>query len=446
MIGLWIGLLVTTAAAADRPTLDRGDRAWATADRTAARAAWRDAAAAPDPAVRAEAEARLLLVSGSFGLAVHGPRAEAALAVCPDTDAWCALAEADLVLLGRHLGVPLDLEVAIDRARRVRAALPAAAAARLVWAGAAPLDALPSPDEDGVAAVLHAGEGRWLAGPGTWTTGAGVVGASGLGVGGGLRYRHPDVALRGWWVDASGILTSLLAGQVALAVRSPGRVHATVDAQAARVVADVYDDRVVVERSVVSVTGVALLPGYRTDTWDAGLGPVARWDRRDATPLPGHGLRATLGARAGDGAQGLAARARTEWAVLGTQHLEVVGSITGIAAGGRLAARVLGEAAPIAGPYWRWPTAGGGVVLRHGPLGRFRDEWLAGGAVEWRPRPDKLVGAALFAEAAWVDSVHAGGGAGLRLRLPPRPHNTLRLDAAWGDGGVGVSVGWGEAF
>jgi len=72
---------------------------------------------------------------------------------------------------------------------------------------------------------------------------------------------------------------------------------------------------------------------------------------------------------------------------------------------------------------------------------------------EWRLRDARTLGAVLFAEGAWVSAdlplqrqLHGGMGAGLRLRLPPRPHNTVRLDLAWGDAGFGLTAGVGEAF
>ncbi|MEC8423556.1 MAG: hypothetical protein VX000_07245, partial [Myxococcota bacterium] len=126
---------VSSAAATERTELDTGDRAWTAGDRPTARDAWRSAANSADPAVRAQAEARLLMVSGNLGLAIHGPRAEAALGVCPDEDPWCAIAAADLVLFGRELGVPLPLVDAERSARAVMDDLPGPALARLVWAG-----------------------------------------------------------------------------------------------------------------------------------------------------------------------------------------------------------------------------------------------------------------------------------------------------------------------
>jgi hypothetical protein len=59
-----------------------------------------------------------------------------------------------------------------------------------------------------------------------------------------------------------------------------------------------------------------------------------------------------------------------------------------------------------------------------------------------------MLGAVAFAEGAWADEagVHGGVGGGLRLFLPPRPLNTVRLDAAVGTVGWTVTAGVGNAF
>jgi hypothetical protein len=435
------------AQADDRPTLDGGDRSWASGDRPEARAQWRAAAAGPDPAVRAQAEARLLLVSGNLGLAVHGPRAEAALSVCPPADPWCAIAEADLVLFGRTIGVPLPLEDAVRAAVRAEPRLPGPAAARLVWAGAVGPEALDGVEHDALGEVILAAGGRFPAGPGTWVLGVGALGASGLGVGGGLRFVHPDAGLTGWRVEAAALLTSRLAGQASLRIVSPGTWGASVQAQGARLVADRYAADGTVAQQLVTTASLRALPGLRTPHVSVGLGPVARWDAVGEQRFAGHGgaLRARWTASPGeDGAQ---VDGGVEAAFADYAHQEADASLRIQALDARLAGWLHGAAAPWSdAPYWRLPSAGGGQVLRHGAIGRFRDAALAAAVVEWRLRPQALLGGALFLEGARIDGWHGGLGAGLRLRLPPRPHNTVRLDVAWGDGGLGVSAGWGEAF
>lgn len=443
-VGLALG---GVAHAHDRASLDAGDRAWAAGDRPGAREHWRASADDPDPAVRAQAEARLLLVSGNLGLAVHGPRAEAALSDCPTDDPWCAIAEADLVLFGRTIGVPLPLEEAVRAARRAADRLAGPAAARLVWAGEVRLENLDALELDALGDVIHAAGGSFPAGPGTWVVGAGALGASGLGVGGGVRLLHPDAGLAGWRVEGAALLTSRLAGQASLRVVSPRAWGVSVQAQGARVVADRYARDGTVAPQLVATGSIRALPGHRTPGFAVGLGPVARWDAVGAQRLAGHGgaLRARWTSNpGGDGAQ---LDGGVEAAFADYTHQEADTSLRINALDGQLAGWLHGAAAPWSeAPYWRLPAAGGGQVLRHGAVGRFRDRSLAAAVLEWRLRPQALLGGAVFVEGARIDGWHGGLGAGLRLRLPPRPHNTVRLDLAWGDGGIGVSAGWGEAF
>jgi hypothetical protein len=442
--GLTLG---AAARASDRATLDGGDAAWGAGDRVVARAAWRAAADAPEPAVRAQAEARLLLVSGNLGLAVHGPRAERALAVCPESDAWCALAEADLVLFARALGVPLSLEDAIEAADRAAPALPGPAAARRVWAGAAPPAQLDELELDALGRVIAAGDGRLPGGPGTWVAGIGVLGGSGQGVGGGLRLVHPDLGLRAWRLDATAVVTSRLAGQAAIRVVSPGPWGVAIGASGARLVADVYGAGGERRAAVVQSASATVLPGHRSAGLAIGAGPVARWDAAGDTRLAGHGASARARWTRSPGGDGPQLDGGVAVALADYPHQEADLSLRTRSMEGRLAGWLHAAAAPWSeAPYWRLPAAGGGQVLRHGGLGRFRGRSLTAAVLEWRARPDAVLGGVAFAEVAHIDGWHGGLGGGLRLRLPPRPHNTVRLDAAWGDGGWGITAGWGEAF
>ena len=97
-------------------------------------------------------------------------------------------------------------------------------------------------------------------------------------------------------------------------------------------------------------------------------------------------------------------------------------------------------------PWWRLPTAGGGQVMRTPKAQQIRAPVLPVAIAEWRLRPEKMVGVTLFGESAITDSIHWGSGVGLRFRLPPQPHNTIRFDIGYGDLGVGFSVGMGEFF
>jgi len=448
VLGLVGSVLASTAAEArDRSTLETGDRSWAAQDRQAARAAWKAAAEASDPAVRAQAEARLLLVSGNLGLSVHGPRAEQALATCPEADPWCALASADLVLFARAVGVPLALEDAVNAASNAAPQLPGPAAARLVWAGVAPPSSLSGHTLDALGHAVHDAGGVFPSGPGTWVAGLGVLGSSGQGAGAGIRFLHPDIGLAGWRLDAAALVTTRLAGQATLRLRSPGTWGASGSIQAARLVVDRYNDTGGVTPALVQSMSADVQPAFRGERVALQAGPLLRWDRAGDTILAGHGAAAAAAwaRETSDGTLQLDGGVSVAFADYAHQEGESSARWTGPE--GRLAAWLHGRAAPWSqAPYWRLPAAGGGQVLRHGPVGRFRDRALAASVLEWRLRPDATTGGVLFVEGARVDGWHAGAGVGLRLRLPPRPHNTVRLDIAVGDGGVGISAGWGEAF
>ena len=63
-----------------------------------------------------------------------------------------------------------------------------------------------------------------------------------------------------------------------------------------------------------------------------------------------------------------------------------------------------------------------------------------------RPRDGCALNSEDGYDADGADVVHGGVGAGLRLRLPPQPNNTLRLDIGYGDTGWGFLLGVQEFF
>ena len=462
-----------TDAAAARAQVAIGDLAWLHADRGAARCAWRVASRAEDPAARAMGELRLLRVSGNLGLAVHGPRADRALAACPVDEPWCRLARADRDLVVRELGMGGDGRQALAEAQELQAVLPAAAAERALWAGADPaevaLPPAPEPSEQGAAAdpwaELAAGlreQGGWPAGPGTWMLGLGVVAAPGLGTGPLLRFSHPDLGWRGGQLELEAWFTSLGAGQLRVGLRTRGRAWLTTGGAAGRVLVPVYDasGRLLDQGPVLGAQARAGL-GLGQGRLQAWAGPLLREDRPAgaSTWTPGHGLFGGVGAVAGP----VRATLSSELSLWGPRHLGLVADLRAArpALGGTAALRVVGAAAPlVSSPSWRLPAWGGNEVLRSMPLGRLRAPGLAGLVGEWRHALAGPFGFALFGEGAlaweggaWPGgasglrpSGHGGGGGGLRLRLPPQPVNTVRLDLAAGDLGWAVSAGWGEAF
>ena len=130
------------------------------------------------------AELRLMMVSGSLGMARHGSRSQSALDECLASEKvspWCSLATADAVLFQREIGIPTSVDYAIEAALSVKEQLPGPAEARLVWAGVLSPEEM-SPPTDGLGEMM-ATHGRWLNGPGTWTLNVGPVAAPGIGAG-----------------------------------------------------------------------------------------------------------------------------------------------------------------------------------------------------------------------------------------------------------------------
>ena len=441
----------TDSGVSHRPALDEGDLAWAGGERGEARSAWRVAASSQDPAVRAQAELRLLLVSGSVGLAVHGPRADAALLQCPVEDAWCDIATAERELYLRQLGLPWSPGRTRTALARAEAALPEVVRTRRVWLGEVDPDELASVPipPDGLGQGLQAHAGRYPSGPGTWVLGLGVAGASGQGVGGGLRLVHPDLGWKGHRLTAEAGLTSRGAGQLSLRLQThPQQGAFTVASlRGQRLVQDTWQDGVAVgiEQAGVAVASLAL--GRQFDSgFTVWAGPMLRADLVNDELIQGHGAVGGTSWRPGPAWRHTLS---LELSAVGTGFL---GSRLELAwipttAGSHPAVQLLGQWVPWStGPDWRLPTVGGGQVLRSGSVGRLRAEELVAAVVEWRQGVGSALELVPFVEGAWVDGPHGGGGLGLRLKLPPRPNNTLRLDVAMGDIGFGLSVGWGDFF
>ncbi len=424
--------------------VDVGDRAWAKGDRNEAREAWNQASESADPAAVAMAEVRLLRVGGNLGLVVHGPRADAALVRCGDERGWCALARADRWLTLRDLGLePAGGTEGARWAAIARLELPEAAQERLVWAGVAPVGSLMD-GESGLGACLRTGGGAWPSGPGTWSMGLGVVGGVGSGLGGGVRFLHPDLGLRGAWLETSALVTSRgnLSLSMGASVGEPWGLLARMSVQ--RYYFDYYVDDSLVYSRVVDSLELGVAPSAHFGSTKAWVGPLLRWDKSPELWF-------------NPGVFGGAKWRRSAWVaefggVVGLRQVFGVGELSvGRSPTKGLAGRLLSQAALGEVPSWRLPQVGGGQVLRSGPAGRWRGPRLGAFALEERlVFGDRLGGVGFFEGAAVAgrrgDGLHGGLGLGIRVRVPPQPSPPIRLDVAWGDGGWGFSAGWGESF
>ncbi len=465
---LWLGaFLVASAAWAVEPggheghqALWAGDRAWFEGDRGAAVAAWRRAAAAGDPAAEAMARLRLLHFTGNWGMAVHGPRVDRALQRCPDDDPWCWIARADFEIFA-PAEVGAQPERAAELAARARAELPGPAAARCWLAAGEPalLRALQDHPRDGLGDGLLAADGRPPTSPGSWLLGLGLVGAPGLGIGGGLHFVHPDL---GWQEHRLGLelgATSRGSAWLGVAAASSGSGYAHGSANLSRWVQDTYDETGASEW-LVEGGRFAAGPGLRWGHHRLEPGVALRWDRIEGETAAGPGAQAAhawdLRSGMGDQRRGsyLGTGVQLSMRDLGADYDHLLGSMDlrgylGGPAGSVLAGRLLGERAFLPdAPWYRLPSAGGATVLRGAPAGRYRGDSLVALDLELRRMLWGPVEAVVFGAGAWVQDtgLHPAGGLGARLLLPPRGLNTVRLDLAVSDAGWAVTTGWGEVF
>lgn len=454
---MWALLAGTVAWASADPCLEHvsaGDRARWAGDRPAARAHYRLALGCGSPEAEAMARLRLLAFSGNLGLVVHGPRIDAALLEVSGPWGWLAWSDYHLLAPAAMGASPAEAEHTAAQAAR---ALPGPAAARFYLATGEPVwltRLAQAPARDGLGEALLESGGQPAPDPGTWFLGLGLSGAPGLGVGAGLVWVHPDLALRGWGAQVVAGGSTRGAWSVDGALRTPGERFALGYGHAGRAVVDVYsgEDRAAVQQSQAWL-GLEL--GWRPGPLTLGVGGVARWDDWGEGWQRGHGpqLRVGWDAREGWGAtrRGWSAGAGAEAAWLDYPHLGVDldlrgyrGQLRGVGAARLTWASELAAGAPLL----RLPSAGGAELHRGAWAGRYRAPHIGTLDLEQRWMLVGPLEGVVFGNLAWVaqDGLHPAAGLGLRLLLPPQRFNVVRLDVAVSDSGFTVTTGWGEAF
>lgn len=455
IIGLTILLVTTHVGASSAPSdephhhLNEGDRAWSSSQRQVAKHHWSVAAESADPAIRAMAELRLIMVSGNLGMARHGSRSQTALNECLSAEKvspWCTLATADAVLFQYEIGIPTTLEYAIEAATSVRDELPAPAEARLVWAGVEPMDEMSSPT-DGLGEMM-ATHGGWPKGPGTWVLNVGPVAAPGMGAGALVRFFHPDWKWNGWLLQTTAMWTTERFGTLQASIAAPTRIRWGAETNLSQHRVDLYTgDNKVEEIFLRSVRMRPYVSHSLGPFWIDG-GPLLRWDQDQHSnqTLSGHGMQMGLFTHHSGAQQRLTFIGSTETSL--SQYRFVSGAADLRMHRTRLAIRMRLDAShgPNA-PGWRSVAYGGGSILRSAPIARWRTPVMSAGIVEWRQPIVPMLSIAMFGETAWAGDVHWGAGTGVRVHLPPRPHNTMRIDLAYGwEMGWSLTAGWGEAF
>lgn len=285
-----------------------------------------------------------------------------------------------------------------------------------------------------------------------------------MGLGGAITFSHPDLAWRAIRLDLEGMATSRGQLLASAALATPGTWFLSTSGSVAHLVTDTWDgDGAWTEITWDAVSGT-FLGGHRWDHLQVRAGPSFLWADADGDRDLGWGPQGDV---ALDHRRG-ALSTRRGWRLgLGlTSSLPVAllpGSDPyahlGATADARLfvggpwdsvwAFRLVGQGVlwdEI--PFYRLPSAGGDDLLRGAPAGRYRGPLLGAADVEWRKTLFPTLEGVLFLDGAAVEGtgVHPGGGAGIRLALPPGNQDVVRFDVAASDAGWEVTAGWGEVF
>lgn len=426
-----------------------GDEAWETAARPAAVSAWRRALrAATEPAcaevackaVEAMAHLRLVHQEGNLAPLWREPAWTRALSVCPPSEPWCALADADRVLLlPAFAGGDPSAAAALLRGADGRPELAADVARRERWAA-----------------------GGRPAGPGTWTLAVGLAAAPGQGFGGAVRFVHPDLGGAEHRLGVSAFGNSAGEAGVSLGFVD-ARYHTATTLSIAHVqrYAWVEDealafptDRAEVGFEVPWRVGAFVVAGGGTALAEdpgppgsAGVAPATATFFGEPDRVVAAGPRLRLQALARRLRAGVSGRVLAD--LDGAAPHTLLGAEVALhqpVARGVFASRVGGEWAPDEAAWFLLPSVGGTTLLRGLPAGRFRAEAVGSAQVELRyPLVGPLNGA-VFVDSAWVGEPVVSAGAGLRLVLPPERDNTTRLDVGFSPHGWGVVLAFGEAF
>ncbi len=468
--------------------LSLGDEAFWMGDRAAAGTAWRRALAGVDGCEEAqchavEAMARLRLVHREGNLAPfwHEAGWTRALAACPIAEPWCVLASADYALsVPEFAGGSPSLAAELALPLLATESVAAAAAARLQLAAArgsgVPVVPWPTTGHDGMARGMQAAGRVEPADPGTWSVGLGLTAAPYGGVGGFVRFVHPDVAAAGHRLSLMAFADTALQGgaSASFTARFPGRP--SIGLAVSRGTLWRWDDW-------TAADGIA---GYAFDRGDAALS--LGWAKAPLSVSGGAAMVVGLrGDRVGGGEPALPT---SDWVLV-----EPLGPETVVAAGpsatgrfadrsggydfstsgqvlldvedaephvhltvdlrvvrpvgrGSLAGRVLGELTPDEESLFLRAAVGGTTLLRGLPYGRFRDEVLVAVQVELRHPIAGPFEGAVFVDSALCDGPHGTVGGGLRMVLPPGRDNLTRIDVGVSPEGLGwgVVVAYGEAF
>ena len=410
--------------------LEEGDELWTYPTYHKAIEKWTEAKNSFEEGTSIMAQYRLLLVSSNIMFPFDLMQADQALGACDIEDPMCLLARIDREIIFRTLGYPFDQELCTELLKIIESTLPQQALQRKQWLAH-------NPKETSATSIS---KGPVLRGPGGVSISVGFFYGALQGIGTRLRYKIPNVDHKlgdlSLYLSVGTINYGILGFQYNR--RTPLWIQTNADIRQVNYFRFLNNEW---ETSSISSTQGAITFGYQKGDNQFWIGPQFRWEELE-NPVAAHGF--TMGLQWGPDtmrfAQTVEASLASYTHIRSTTLLQYKHPIG-------LGVQLRADLCPnTEAPWYRYPSAGGGLYLRLPFAQQIRHPNLYTAVTEWQLFPKQTLGAVIFAEGAYGSDLYMGAGIGARLRIPPSPRNNLRLDIGYSSFGWGFYGDIGEQF
>ena len=411
--------------------LEEGDALWAYPTYHKAIQKWKEAKQSHEQAISIMAQYRLLLVSSDIMLPFHLIRADQELGQCDLEDPRCILARIDREIIFATLGYPIQSDFIEELLTYIQDNLPKEAHQRKQWLAYQSAEHS-SPSESVTGPITR--------GPGSPSISVGLFYGIRQGIGTHLGYRIPNIDHRLGDLSLYLSIGTTDYGRIGFRYNRVHPIWIKIEADLRNVNYFRFQNDEW-EILPMSSTHGSISFGYQHGTNHFWIGPQFRWEQLD-TPIAAHGFN--LGFQIGPDHARL--NQRVEGSFSSYTHIRSTTTIQykhPIGFGVQLNADLCPDSEA---PWWRLPSAGGGLYLRLPFAQRIRSQNLYTGTLEWQLFPKQTLGGVIFAEGASGKNIYAGAGVGARIRLPPSPNNNLRLDVGYSTLGWGIYADIGEQF
>lgn len=410
--------------------LSEGDALWTYPTYHKAIKKWKEAKQSHEHAVSIMAQYRLLLVSSDIFLPFELIRTDQELAQCDIEDPRCILARVDREIILSSLGYPIQEEFIKELLTYIQKHLPEETQRRREWIAS----------QSAKEATSNTITGPTTRGPGSPSISVGFFYGVRQGIGTHLGYHLPNIDHRLGELSLYLSVGTTDYGRIGFLYNRLHPIWIKTEADLRNVNYFRFQEN---EWDIISMSSTqgSLSFGYRKGNHHFWIGPQFRWEQLDA-PIPAHGL--TMGFQIGPKHARIAQRVEASFASY--NHVRSTTTIQyrhPIGFGIQLNADVCPNSDA---PWWRLPSAGGGLYLRLPFAQRIRSKNLYTGTLEWQVLPKQTFGGVLFAEGAYGDNLYGGAGIGARIRIPPSENNNLRLDVGYSTLGWGIFADIGEQF